>query len=213
MNHSNKHLNIKTTTNSCKLVLHCEISKMFHLKKIFTTKSDDSLIDEVNSDIVNNDSPSICCRICGSKERKNLLFNPCSCVGQSEFIHRKCISIWFKKARYDVLCCQCKLKFTRIKYNKSLFWLILIWINETPKVKKYIIIGVLLFTLFLSIIIYGIAKAMSSGINEINEILLVPTLIFGVLTIWKLIGSLAIIIVEFRKWKFDKINAKCCHKH
>lgn len=180
-------------------------------KNLIRRKSnDEKKVNGVNS-MPEPGSESVCCRICNINDGRELLFNPCSCVGNSAFIHRKCLVTWFQRARYDVLCCDCKSRYVRIKYKHHASFMF--WLKEEPKVRNHLIIGAIVFPLIFIMVSYGIVKAAMSNTGDIFKVLFVPTLAFGILTLWKFVGSVAIIINEYQNWKNANINANCDHDH
>lgn len=179
----------------------------FKVKNLFIKRYD----DENGINPLVESTESVACRICKTKNKKQLLYNPCSCVGQSSFIHRKCLSVWFERARYDVLCCECKARYVRIKYKQnSSFY---IWLKEEPRVRRHVMIGAIVFPLIFSMVIFGCFKAGMADTGDIFKVLFVPTMAFGVLTLWKFVGSVALIIRGYKTWRTSRINTKCDHKH
>ena len=182
--------------------------KKFVFRKPITEDINGSKVGDHSSDT----SESLCCRICNARgDTHQLLYNPCSCVGQSSHIHRKCLAVWFQRARYDVLCCECKARYVRIKYRQNSSFTN--WLQEEPSVRRHVLIGAFMFPLLFAMIIFGGIKAMLSDTGNIFKVLFVPTMAFGVLTIWKFVGSLALIIRGYNVWKTSKINTKCDENH
>ena len=165
-------------------------------------------IHEINGTKLSDES---CCRICNIKDDKQLLYNPCSCVGQSSFIHRSCLSVWFERARYNVLCCECKARYVRIKYRQNSSFIT--WLKEEPKVKRHVVIGAIVFPIIFLMVIMGCIKAAMANTGDIFKVLFVPTMVFGILTLWKFVGSVALVLKGYNEWKTSRLNTKCDAKH
>jgi hypothetical protein len=179
------------------------------VKKLFNknSKLENETLNGMNRLL--DSSESVSCRICNINDKK-LLYNPCSCVGHSSFIHRKCLTLWFQRARYDVLCCECKARYIRIRYRNSSFFT---WLKEDQRVRRHVIIGSIVFPMLFSLVIFGCFKAAMANTGDIFKVLFVPTMAFGALTLWKFIGSLALILRGYKQWKTSRINTKCDYKH
>ena len=87
------------------------------------------------------------------------------------------------------------------------------WLNEEPKVKRHVIIGAVVFPIIFAMVLFGCVKASMANTGHIFKVLFVPTMIFGILSVWKFVGSLALVLKGYKEWKTSRLNTKCDLNH
>ena len=79
--------------------------------------------------------------------------------------------------------------------------------------KRHVVIGAIVFPIIFLMVIMGCIKAAMANTGDIFKVLFVPTMVFGILTLWKFVGSVALVLKGYNEWKTSRLNTKCDAKH
>ncbi|RWS00069.1 E3 ubiquitin-protein ligase MARCH1-like protein, partial [Dinothrombium tinctorium] len=151
------------------------------------------------------------CRICLSNDIEDgPLIEPCNCVGESAFVHAKCISKWVEISRAEI-CEFCKFKFIIVRKQKNFFD----WIQEQNEdAAEFGIICVLFFLAFYLLCLGMIILSNSQTI---------PTLLSLAFKIYTALGFMVLafatmvfirhIYITYKSWSVTHFRVKVLSNH